>query len=85
MVDWGDLKKWYAKQEKSNHDHKRGLGCILGLLLKRYHNTSKLVQIVYHPTCTLSEIIEQWNIYIKTPTHYQNIGAVHSDKHIYKI
>ena len=25
--------------------------------------TSKLVQIVYHSACALSEIIEQWNEY----------------------
>ena len=30
--------------KKSNHNHKGGLGCVLGLLLKRYHKTSKLAQ-----------------------------------------
>ena len=41
--------------KKTNHNHKEDLGCVPGLLLKRYHKTSKLVQIVYHPACTLLE------------------------------
>ena len=44
---------------KTNHNHKEDLGCVLGLLLKRHHKTSKLIQIVYHPACALLEIIEQ--------------------------
>ena len=30
--------------KKSNHNYKEELGCVLGLLLKRYHKTSKLVK-----------------------------------------
>ena len=70
--------------KKTNHNHKGDLGCVLGLLLKHYHKTSKLVQIVYYLVCALSEIIEQWNKYQSTQT-LSNIGAVHSDKDIHII
>ena len=62
----------------------KDLGCVLGLLLKHYHKTSKLVQIVYYLLCALSEIIEQWNKYQGTQT-LSNIGVVHSDKDIHII
>ena len=45
MVDWGylgrldDLKNSMSNK-KTNHNHKEDLGCIPGLLLKRYHKTS---------------------------------------------
>ena len=62
----GDFKKYSIPNKKTNHNHKEDLGCIPRLLLKRYHKTSELVQILYHPTCALSEIIEQWNKYQDT-------------------
>ena len=62
----------------------KDLGCVLGLLFKYYHKTSKLVQIVYHLVCALLEIIEQWNKYQGTQT-LSNIGAIHSDKDIHII
>ena len=46
--------------------------------------TSKLVQMVYHSTCALLEIIEQWNEYQDIQA-LSNMGAVHSDKHIHRI
>ena len=52
------ISKNKMSNKKTNHNHEEDLGCVLGLLLKCYHKTSKLVQIVYHPTCALSEIIE---------------------------
>ena len=45
--------------KKIDHNHEEDLGCVHGLLLKHYHKTSKLVQIVYHLACVLLEIIEQ--------------------------
>ena len=50
----------------------------------RYHKTPKLVQIICHTACTLSEIIEQWKKYQDTQV-LSNIDIVHSDKHIHKI
>ena len=41
--------------KKINHNHKEDLECISGLLLKLYHKTSKFVQIVHYPVCTLLE------------------------------
>ena len=39
---------------KTNHNHEEDLGCVPGLLLKRYYKTLKLVmKIVYHPASTL--------------------------------
>ena len=68
------------------HNHKEDLGCVPGPHLKRCHKTLELVQIIYHPTCTLLETIEQWNIYIYQDTQtLSSIDAVHSDKHIYRI
>ena len=69
--------------KKTNHNHKGDLGCIPGLLLKRYHKTLKLVQIVYHSACALSEIIEQWNKYQDTQA-LSNIVTVNNEKHIHK-
>ena len=45
--------------KKAKHNHKEYLGCVHGLHLKRCHKTSELVQIIYHPTYALLEIIEQ--------------------------
>ena len=78
------ISKNNMSNKKTNHNHKGDLGCVLGLLLKHYHKTSKLVQIVYHPACALSEIIEQWNKYQDTQA-LSNIGTVYSDKHIHRI
>ena len=37
----GDFKN-YMPNKKTNHNHNEDLGCIPGLLLKRYHKTSKV-------------------------------------------
>ena len=79
----GDLKN-SMPNKKTNHNHKEDLGCVPGLLLKWYHKTSKLVQIMYHPACTLSEIMMQWNKYQDIQT-LSNIDVVHNDKHIHII
>ena len=63
-------------------NQKENLGCVPGLLLMRYHKTPKSVQIMYHPACALSEIIEQWNKYQDTQA-LSIIGIVHNDKHIH--
>ena len=55
------ILKLACQIRKNNHNHKGNLGCVPGLFLKRYHKTSKLVQIIYHLACVLSEIIERWN------------------------
>ena len=70
--------------KETNHNHEEDFGCVLGLLLKRYHKTSKLVQIVYHSTCVLLEIIEQYNKHQDIQA-FSNIGVVHNDNHIYRI
>ena len=53
-----DLKN-SMPNKKAKHNHKEDLGCVPGSHLKRCHETLELVQIIYHPTCTLLEIIEQ--------------------------
>ena len=60
------ISKIACQIRKTNHNHKEDLGCVPRLLLKRHHKASKLVQIVYHPACGLSEIIEQRNKYQDT-------------------
>ena len=54
----GDLKN-SMPNKKAKHNHKEDLGCVPGPHLKRCHKTSELVQIIYHPTYALLEIIEQ--------------------------
>ena len=70
---------------KSNHDHKREskgvyLSCILSVIIK----TSKLIQIVYHQACALSEIFKQLIKYQDTQA-LSNINVVHNDKRIHRI
>ena len=71
--------------KKTNHNHEEDLRCVPGLLLKRYHKTLKLVQIVYHTICTLSAIIEQMKHIYQDTQALSNIDIVHNDNHIHRI
>ena len=80
----GDFKN-NMPNKKTNHNHEEDLGCVPGLLFKWYHKTLKLVQIVYHTICTLSEIIEQMKHIYQDTQALSNIDIVHNDNHIHKI
>ena len=70
--------------KKTNHNHEEDLRCVPGLLLKRYHKTLKLVQIVYHPARFIKNNRTMKHIYQDTQA-LSNIGAVHNDNHIHRI
>ena len=63
------------------HNHKEGIECVPKLLLKRYHKTSKCLEI-WHATCILSKQIKQTSWH---PEIVSNMDIVLNNIYVYTI